>query len=95
MHAPHVHARPRFVQKFLDRRWKLLKEDLRFANAIALLELSEKLPPVPQPPQADASAFTGRCRSVGGSMVMPLPGGTIFQTHMGYCMPERMVGAGD
>ena len=80
------------MQKFLDRRWKLLKEDLRFANAIALLELSEKLPPVPQPPQADPSAFTGRCRSVGGSMVMPLPGGTMFQTHMGYCMPERMVG---
>ena len=87
-----IAPRPRFVQKFLDRRWKLLKEDLRFANAIALLELSEKLPPVPQPPQADPSAFTGRCRSVGGSMVMPLPGGTIFQTHMGYCMPERMVG---
>ena len=25
-------------------------------------------------------------------MVMALPGGTIFQAHMGYCMPERMVG---
>ena len=38
--------RPRFVRKFLEKRWELLKNDLRFANAIELLSQSHQLLPV-------------------------------------------------
>ena len=78
-----IQPRPRYVERYLEKRWKLLKKDLRFANAVELLRQEALLPPV-------LSVGTGGYRVVGGSIVMVMPAGVLFQTHLGWMAPERV-----
>ena len=78
-----IQPRPRYIERYLEKRWKLLKKDLRFANAVELLRQEALLPPV-------LSVGTGGYRVVGGSIVMVMPAGVLFQTHLGWMAPERV-----